>query len=225
MSKGLNKKCLVILKMLAFRVTVSYDSVVKFVDKLSDHSEKLIIYEHDASRIHIHGLVTDCKVSTDTLKNWIKNALNVTKFSKSDWSFITQTKQGDPVDDNFITYMSKGILQPRFVKGYTDDVIEQFKSNWKPITPKTKVQYVLKQENPHQAKLRQNDMIDEICRRVDSQKLVLAEDIVNCICEVVYRENKTVTGRYKIRDYYDMVMYRTNKSAFIHQIVNLCVKV
>lgn len=209
---------------LAFRVSRSYDQLTTFITKLSNSSSKLIVYEHDATRLHIHGLVIGCKVSTDTLKNWIKDALNCEKFAKSDWSFITQDKQGNPVDDNFITYMSKGVLQPRYVLNYDDDYINQLKLQWKPVE-KTKTQYILKQENPHQAKQRQIEMIDEICRRVDSTKSVLAEDIICIICEVVYRENKTVVGRYKIRDYYDMVLYRTQKSAFVKQLVNLCTKV
>lgn len=210
---------------LAFRITSPYDSLSQFVTKLKDNSDKLVIYEHDATRVHIHGLVTDCKVSTDTLNNWIKNALNCKQFPKSDWSFITKDKQGNDVCDNFITYMSKGDLQPRFVNGYELDELEQYRMQWKPITSKTKVQYVLKYERPMEAKKRQIDMIDEICRRVDENNYVLTEDILKVICQVVYVENKTIVGRYKIRDYYDMVLYRTNKDSFIRQLKDLCLKV
>lgn len=209
--------------MLAFRITRSYDSLQTFVDKLAGSSSKLIIYEHDAARVHIHGLVTDCSVSTDTLKNWIKNVFSCKQFPKSDWSFITKDKQGNLVNDNFIIYMSKGVLQPRFVNGYTDDVVEQFKQQWKPVTPRTKVQYILKQENPHEAKKRQIDMVDEICRRVDENKYIMTEDIIKVICQVVYVENRTICGRYKIRDYYDMVLYRTQPDSFIRQLTRLIV--
>lgn len=211
--------------MLAFRITRSADQLDSFIQRLAQNSDKLIVYEHDATRVHIHGLVSGHKVSTDTLKNWIKNALDCKQFSKSDWSFITVDKQGNPVCDNFITYMSKGILQPRFCNGYAIDEVEQFRLQWKPIESKKKIQYILKQENPHEAKKRQIDMIDEICRRVDSQKLILAEDIIGVICDVVYRENRTIVGRYKIRDYYDMVVYRTQPEAYIRQIKNLCLKI
>lgn len=210
--------------MLAFRITRSYDQLESFMTKLSQHSSKLVVYEHEASRLHVHGLVVDCNVSTDTLKNWIKNACQCSTFPKSDWSFITKDKQGRLVDDNFITYMSKGVLQPKCVYGYDADVIEQYKLQWKPMKSQ-KVQYVLKQENPHEAKKRQIDMLDEIVRRVDAEKIVLTEDILQVICDVVYRENRTIVGRYKIRDYYDMVVYRTQPEAYIRQLKNLCLKV
>lgn len=210
--------------MIAFRVTRTYEELHAFVERLSTQSSKLIVYQHDASRTHIHGLVVECKVSTDTLKNWIKHELNCDKFPKSDWSFITQDKQGNPVTDAFITYMSKGILQPRYYNGYSEDDIEQYRLKWKP-TERTKVQYVLKQENPHEAKKRQNDMIDEIVRRVESEGLKTTEEIINAICKVVYKENRTVMGRYKIRDFYDAVLYRTDQPAFMRQMINLCLKV
>lgn len=212
------------MEMLAFRITRSYDQLTEFITKLANSSKQLIVYEHEASRVHIHGLVSECKVGKETLKNWIKDALDCKQFPKSDWSFITQDKQGNLVGDNFITYMSKGVLQPRFNKGYTDSLVEQYRLQWKPVS-KQKVQYILKQENPKEAKKRQIDMLDEIVRRVDSSKLVLAEDIIKVICDVVYRENRTIVGRYKIRDYYDMVMYRTQPDSYIRQIKDLCLKI
>lgn len=210
--------------MLAFRVSRSFDELPSFITKLSESSTHLIVYEHDATRVHIHGLVKDLKVSTDTLKNWIKHDCDTTKFPKSDWSFITKDKQGNPVNDSFITYMSKGDLQPRYCKGFDSDVVEQYRLQWKPIT-KQKVQYILKQENPHEAKKRQIDMIDEIVRRVESQKIVLTEDIIKVICDVVYKENRTIVGRYKIRDYYDMVVYCVRPQGYIELIKNLCLKI
>lgn len=209
--------------MLAFRISRSYTDLLPFIERISTKCSRMIIYEHnDSARIHIHGLIDGCEVSTDTLKNYVKCSLNVSTFSKSDWSFITQDKQGNPAGDKFITYMSKGILQPRFIKGYDTDTTEQYRLSW---VAKQKIQYVLKQENPHEAKKRQIDMLDEICRRVDSNGFVLCDDILKVICDVVYKENRTIVGRYKIRDYYDMVMYRTQPDSYIRSIKNLCLKV
>jgi len=222
-SKGLKITCIRKI-MIAFRISKTYDDLLPFVERLSQKCSRLIVYEHNESaRIHIHGLVADCEISTDTLKNYVKSSLNVTTFPKSDWSFITQDKQGNSVNDSFITYMSKGVLQFRFNKGYTTESIEQYRMSWKPIA-KQKIQYILKQENPQEAKKRQIDLVNEICRRVDSEGFVLAEEIIKVICDVVYKENRTIIGRYKIRDYYDMVMYRTQPQAFIRSIKNLCLK-
>lgn len=111
---------------IAFRVSSSYDSLTDFITKLSEVSEKVIIYQHDATRIHIHGLVQDCRISTDTMKNWIKKCLNVKSFPKSDWSF----KSVDDDYGKYITYMSKGKLSPMYVKEFDDEFVEQCRNEW-----------------------------------------------------------------------------------------------
>lgn len=111
---------------IAFRITNSYIELVSFITKLEQVSEKLIIYEHEASRKHIHGLVLKCKISTDTMKNWIKKCLNVKTYPKSDWSF----KTADDEYSKYITYMSKGKLQPSYYKDFEVGYIEQCRTSW-----------------------------------------------------------------------------------------------
>lgn len=113
---------------IAFRVSEPSNKLIGFYDQLSKVSTHLIVYEHQASQIHIHGLVIDCKVSTDTLKNWIKKCMGIKVYDKSKWSFKTEY-EGKPVDTNFITYMSKGKLEPVF-SNYTLSEIEKFKNAW-----------------------------------------------------------------------------------------------
>lgn len=192
----------------AIRVSNSYDDLKAFCDQLVSCCDKVIIYEHNATRVHIHGLLMNCKVSTDTLKNYVKRALGVTTYPKTDWSYKT-IHEGHPVDDNFIIYMSKGVIEPRFVTGYTTEEIEQYRLKWVDrsdyVKKKTLTQFKLKYENPREAKIRQNEMMDMVRQRCKDKNVRTSREILEVIRDVVYRECKTVVGRYKIRDFYDYV--------------------
>lgn len=193
---------------IAFRITNSYLELSAFCDKLTKHCDKLVVYQHDTTRTHIHGLILNCKVSTDTLKNYVKHALGVQSYPKTDWSFKTEHK-GNPVSSDFITYMSKGSLQPSMQFGYTIEELEHYKSLWVDIVPKRKremVQYKLKLENPREAKIRQNELLDMVKQRVKESGLKQPRDILQAIRQVVYVEHRTIVGRYKIRDFYDYVL-------------------
>jgi len=180
-----------------------------FIQKLAEVCDVLAVYEHEAddeiTRTHIHCYADNPRVSTDTMKNWVKKALGVKSFTKTDWSFP------EAQDEGFITYMSKGTLDPLFIKGIESDAIAALKDKWVEQPKKNgKTQYVLKIENPTQQKLRQWEMVEEINRRFNINDPEESGDptpkLIRIIRQVVIIENKTVCGRYKFRDYYDTIM-------------------
>lgn len=87
-----------------------------------------VVYQHDAdedvSRTHVHALVLRPQVSIDTMKRWIKQSLGVEDMPKSDWSF----KNG--CDRNFITYMSKGKLEPVQSKSLPISMCNGYRDMW-----------------------------------------------------------------------------------------------
>lgn len=186
--------------MQAIRLSFPYERLVKTFSKIKDVCQKVVVYEHDATRVHVHALLVGLTVSTDTLKNWIRK--EVGQVAKSDWSFVTAH------NEDFITYMSKGILAPLFVYGYQDEELESFRTKWIPQESKKKtlVQYKLKIENPREQRLRQEDMVKQIVQRYKAGNVQSASVLINLIRQVVVIENRTVLGRYKLRDYYDTVM-------------------
>ena len=114
----------------AIRITAAYDDLKGYVEKMAEVCDKLVVYEHtDVSRIHIHAYVENVTVSSDTLKNWVKKCLGVVAFPKSDWSFVTQL-QGEEVKPMFITYMSKGVLRPKFIKGISTEDVDAYRLKW-----------------------------------------------------------------------------------------------
>lgn len=187
--------------MYAIRVTRSCKELTGFFEKLDRVTDKFTIYQHDVlDNVHIHGLLVNCSVSTDTLKNYIRK--DVGNVKSTDWSFKTAD------DFNFITYMSKGTLDPVVNKGFTPEELEEYKSKWVTVEKKKRnmTQYKLKIENPTQAKIRQNELMEMVLQRCRESGANQPEQILEIIRQVVYIEHRTIVGRYKIRDYYDYVM-------------------
>jgi len=121
--------------MWAVRVSLDYVSLgSEVVTKIAAACERLVIYEHEAdeeiNRTHTHWLVVNPTVTDETIKNWIGRHKGK---GNSFWSFkTTYTVKGVeyPVDFKFITYMSKGVLHPQFVKGFTEEQIEEYRKAW-----------------------------------------------------------------------------------------------
>lgn len=206
--------------MLALRVTRSYACLKSFFDKLSANCDKLVAYQHDeSSRVHVHALVVNCKPSTDTLKNWIR--ANAGKVEKTDWSFVQKE-----VNENFITYMSKGVLAPSCCYGFTSDQIEGYKNAWEnrpKLLKQQRLTFVVK-ETPEQRKMRQEDMIAEIVKRYQELPHPYSKDLIQIIYKVVSIENRNVLGRFKLRDYYDTVMARVEHKDWLEAMNQLCKK-
>jgi len=117
----------------AFRISVPWiecsDVVLSF---LKDISDKLVIYEHEADedvmRTHIHGLIIGCQRSDDTLRNKLFK-VNYTKNYELKSTYKTKTGTY-PVDEKYITYMSKGNLEPSYFHGITKEAIDEYKAAW-----------------------------------------------------------------------------------------------
>ncbi len=211
------------------RVTCSTDKLRPVFEKLSNHT---IAYEHneDSLNVHTHFFIKDMKESTDTLKNWIRKLVG--PFKATEWSFKTKYKphkeaQEVPVTDGCITYMSKGKLEPSYNRGFKPEYVEEYKLKWLDFKRSAKQQglkqYLVK-ETQQNSKLRQNEMIDEIIIRIDKMREqkqdVFAEDILRLIRQVVIVENKTIIGRYKVRDYFDTINARENPQTWMISMRN-----
>lgn len=201
--------------MYAVRVTRPARELEAFFDKLQGVCDKLIVYEHNASRIHVHFLIVNCQVKTDTLKNWIRSCVG--DVHRSDWSFLEKD-----VDEKFITYMSKGKLDPVVVKGYDEKEVFEYRSAWVPKSKTvTLTQYTVKVEKPEERVKRQRDLLQPVIDNIKNYNT--QREVVRAILQVI-RKERIVVGRFKIRDFYDYVMNQTGNSDWEFDIFSLCTK-
>lgn len=89
------------------------------INGLKDRCDSMIVYRHDTFHPHIHFLMKNVKCSYDTLVNVVKRAIPGAK--KDKYSFKKDA------NDDFISYMSKGKLDPVFNQGFTEELIKEKK--------------------------------------------------------------------------------------------------
>jgi len=212
------------------RVTIPYASFSVTINRLQSVCEKMIVYEHSENdlNIHVHFLLLGFTKSTDSIKGWIKKDTGLA-FKATDWSFKTKYKphKGDKeydVDENCITYMAKGHLDYKFNHGFTEGFIQEAKLRWveyKNRARQSKLTSYIVKESAKASKLRQNEMIDEIVKRVQQAPENTPEVILSNIRQVVIIENKTIIGRYKVRDYYDTIRSIANPGTWLSSMMTL----
>jgi hypothetical protein len=184
---------------LFIRITRGYEQVKEWVNKVADNSVSCIVYEHTGEKtkkVHIHLLVEGAKVSTETLKRWLSSG-PMDMYARSDWSF-KEKYDNKPVDRGCITYMSKGHLDPVFVRNIDDQTIYELKNKW--------VVYKGNNDKPDTNKATQYQMLLEMVDIVKSNGVDLCE--VSAVFRVIsqtLRKYQMVTSLYKMRDYYDSI--------------------
>lgn len=187
--------------------------------RLSENSERLIVYAHNdgCERPHIHFLIENTTISTDTIKNWIKKDLKTTVFPKSDWSFKQTFGENSPVDYGYITYMSKGKYEPIFVKGFTESEIKEYRDAWKTVAPKTKnlVQSKIKKER----ELTYRDIVNITIEKLNgsSHPELICQEL-----NKVLIANDRFIGRYKFRDLVDAICARQDNVGWVGQMISFC---
>lgn len=121
----------------AIRVTMTTDTDVSGIIRyISDRSDVVVVCEHNpatntGNKPHIHIHVQGCTTATKTLLGKFTE-LRVPKGQAGRSVKTTYGKDPDakPVDTGNITYISKGRLEPVFLKGVSIDEYYILRSNW-----------------------------------------------------------------------------------------------
>jgi len=113
----------------AIRISRSFDELRPVFQSLV--ARHVLVYEHladdEVERTHCHALVQGAEVTVLAFKRRIEKAIG--KVAKTDWSF----KETTGTESKYITYMTKGDLQPSYNFGYTDAEVDAIRQDW--ITP------------------------------------------------------------------------------------------
>lgn len=108
------------------RITKAYHDVSGMITDWANRAAKVVCYEHvgtETEKVHIHVLLVDCEVEKKMLKTMVsKYNLKGNK----DWSW----KERKDLSDTPMIYMTKGKLDPKFLKGYTEQEAQGWKTRW-----------------------------------------------------------------------------------------------
>lgn len=124
-----------------------------------------------------------------------------------------------PIDSKFIVYMSKGTLEPSFVKGYTESAISEYRSQWvnRPVRQGMIVRngkIVIESDQGKAEEVRRGQktkwqLLDEMQQEWGASCAPEFDDLFR-ITRRVLKRNKQAIGFYKVMDYMEGFL-------FIHQ--------
>lgn len=194
------------------------------------HSTQLVVVEHEADdevqRTHIHMYVVGLTCTKETLKNQFKKAFP--GVDKSDYIHKTtyedrETKEEKPIDKGLMTYMSKGSLEPSYIKGITMEEYKEYMGKWvnyenKKFNKGDIKRYVTVKENPKEKKLRKQDLLAKMITKCAND--YSHENVRKAIKEVII-DSGEILGVYKMIDYYDTIMMRNNANRFDNMFDNI----
>lgn len=201
------------------RISRSYEELKGFFE--NEKCTHMVVYEHDAdeevSRTHCHAWIKGC-ANSDTLKNHIRKLIG--PVSKTDWYFTEKNKKYVEWTDDVMTYLSKGVLEVKYVIGFTEAEIEEKKNKWIKIETKPKLfnedgKLIIEKEIKEKKKKTKRELIELMkARYVETMDV---DEVVKLIRKVLV-QNDEVIGMYKVMDYYDSLIMYANKQKFIDMV-------
>jgi len=121
---------------VAVRIFADFATLKRLASSWSQLCQKTAVYEHigeKTSKVHCHFGLLNCRVSTERLKQ-LARELGHEYNGNKDWSF--KTWDGD---NEYITYMSKGTLEPQYYTGYSVEELSALKALWVDKSAKQKM--------------------------------------------------------------------------------------
>lgn len=115
----------------AVRVTHSWLQAQSVAHTWALRADKVLVYEHSQEtktardKTHIHMLLVNTSIDKKQLRNLAKET-NVPTKGNENMSF----KMAEEPFTKYITYMSKGVLQPKYNKGFTPEELEEYRLLW-----------------------------------------------------------------------------------------------
>lgn len=114
----------------AVRITKPYSQLDRGVAAVAMLCDKTLVYEHvgtKTEKVHVHMMLIGVRCDKKTLQA----KFPICKGNK-DWSWKTKDAKYGDVEDSpkYITYMTKGKLDPVYNKGYTIEELNEAKAAW-----------------------------------------------------------------------------------------------
>lgn len=190
------------------RVSLSFNDMSGVIRMWSNSCDKMVVYEHEADEdvktTHVHMIMINCKYkSQDTLCNQFRKLIDIDLKGNSLWSW--EHKDFKNPDEDFITYMSKGCLEPVFIKNMTNGDIEKYKSRWKNYEKKVAVPIgqIVEARVTQKTKWELLNIMNHEIQLYQQQhpNHMITKEIRNRIIVQVLKEEKQVIGLYKVQEF------------------------
>lgn len=115
------------------RITLPYADVSGIVEIWSTLCNQMVVYEHEADdeikQTHVHMIMIGCTRKQKSLcERFYKELPHEVRKGNALWSW--EHKEFPNPQLEYIVYMSKGRLEPKFVKGVFPEQIARFKEEW-----------------------------------------------------------------------------------------------
>lgn len=220
-------------------VRLPYDDLSGVIEVWSHACDAMAVFEHTPDQgcnaTHVHMIMLGCKYKTaEPLKRlYYKMFPNAdTSDGNGLWSW---TNKEFPVPGiEFITYMSKGVLRPKFVKNISDAKVEELRGKWSEPTPRSSQTFIDKSsDKPKHTKYTLmlkvvNLILSKHTEATEERKKIILNDLTELewvlAARKVVTEEKLMLGKYKFLDLIDACQMYYCKEKFVSEILYMLEK-
>lgn len=209
---------------IRFDLLDASSTCVNFLEEISTICDRAIFYYHphgktDGKSPHIHGLLVNYKKTDDTIRKIIKQRFNITSVAGCSISntFSRGIKMSEMTYPKYMTYMSKGIYDPIYSKGFEPEEFTMAKMCWsEPKKDDSKTTIVIEPKEKVVKKMTQFQCAQEVEIRyiMEYQDEEFRIEPLIEITSKVLQENKTLSHYRIVANIIQDIQSRRNKTAF-----------
>jgi len=222
-------------------IRLPYHDVSGVIEMWADSCDSMAVYEHEADAsvktTHVHMIMIGCIYKTaEPLKRAYYKAFPAADKSEGNGLWSWTNKDWSNPNIEFITYMSKGHLRPKFIKNISPDIVEELRGKWSEPT-RALAKLIVSNDNESNKKLTKSQIIkaayDYFLNKCpllptgqkDASKIKQVPDteILRCIRRILI-DNEQPLGLYKVMDLYDGFVMFHNKDKFLANCLNILEK-
>jgi len=125
----------------AVRITYSYEDIKSVIHRWAMECDKMAVFEHIGSKKkkkHIHIAIYNSRVLSKTLRSQGQKQTHLSLAGNGNCSMKAWEPTEDHREDIYMYYMTKGKHNASYLKGYTQEDVEIWKSKW--VEPPEKVE-------------------------------------------------------------------------------------
>jgi len=195
------------------RITHPYASLAPLISRWSLECEKLVAYEHVGTlteKVHIHMVILGSRLQKKQLRNIGQQQADLKGNELCSFKECVSWEQP-------IVYMTKGMLEPSYNKGFASDKLIELKGRW--VTPKN---YEKQSVNKKYYEAWLNSDWKKLQIHVAEKKAVLEKQLA--ACEDGFQRDSLIVnsqGEFDaIKGYFRRYVFEDNQSIWDLQAIN-----